>query len=70
VRIHFEIDEQAGRIVLTPITRGYIHRLRGKYKGRGLLKALMREKRDERSAVRGQTHLARVILFAGKDAAA
>jgi hypothetical protein len=32
------------RIILMPITRKYIHSLRGKNKGRGLLKALMAEK--------------------------
>ena len=35
-------------IVLTPITRKYIHSLHGKYKGKGLLKALMEEKSAEK----------------------
>ncbi len=47
-RIQIEVDEQARRIILTPITRDYIHSLRGKYKGKGLLKALMEEKKRER----------------------
>lgn len=47
-RIQIEVDEQANRIILTPITRDYIHSLRGKYKGKGLLKALMAEKKRER----------------------
>ncbi len=47
-RIQIEMDEKANRIILTPITREYIHSLRGKYKGRGLLKALMAEKKKER----------------------
>jgi len=47
-RIEIEVDEDNGHIILTPITREYIHSLRGKYKGRGLLKALMAEKRRER----------------------
>ncbi len=47
-RIQIEVDEQANRIILTPITREYIHSLRGKYKGKGLLKALMAEKKRER----------------------
>ena len=47
-RIQVEIDEKANRIILTPITREYIHSLRGKYKGRGLLKALLAEKKRER----------------------
>ncbi len=47
-RIQIEVDELAHRIILTPITREYVHSLRGKYKGRGLLKALMAEKKRER----------------------
>ncbi|MEK7328746.1 MAG: hypothetical protein AAB217_26165 [Chloroflexota bacterium] len=42
-----EIDEQGRRTILTPVTRDFIHSLRGKYKGRGLLKALMAEKNRE-----------------------
>ena len=34
-------------IVLQPITREYVHNLRGKYKGKGLLKALIAEKKRE-----------------------
>jgi len=33
---------------LKPITREAVHALRGKYKGRGLMKALMEEKGRER----------------------
>jgi AbrB family looped-hinge helix DNA binding protein len=47
-RIQIEVDEKANRIILTPITREHVHNLRGKYKGRGLLKALMAEKKRER----------------------
>ena len=47
-RIHIQVDEQAKQIILKPITREYIHALRGKYRGKGLLKALMAEKRRER----------------------
>lgn len=47
-RKQIEIDEQGRRVILTPITRDFIHSLRGKYKGRGLLKALMAEKEKER----------------------
>ncbi len=36
------------RIILTPVTRGYIHALRGKYKGKGLMKAWMLEKKRDR----------------------
>jgi len=47
-RIQIEVDEKTQRIILTPITREYIHSLLGKYKGQGLLKALMEEKKRER----------------------
>lgn len=47
-RIEIEVDEGGQRIILTPITREYVHSLRGKYKGKGLLKALMAEKQRER----------------------
>jgi AbrB family looped-hinge helix DNA binding protein len=47
-RIRIEVDDKAQLIILKPITREYIHSLRGRYKGKGLLKALMAEKRNER----------------------
>jgi len=47
-RIQVEVNEDTRQIILTPITREYIHSLRGKYKGKGLLKALMEEKKRER----------------------
>jgi len=47
-RIRIDIDEAGKRIILTPITREYINSLRGKYKGKGLLKALAMEKKRER----------------------
>jgi AbrB family looped-hinge helix DNA binding protein len=47
-RIEIEIDEDNRHIILTPITREYVHSLRGKYRGKGLLKALMAEKQRER----------------------
>ena len=43
-RIHIWLDEEHKRIILTPNARKYVHSLRGKYKGKGLLKALMAEK--------------------------
>ncbi len=46
-RIRFEIEANARRVVLTPITREYVHGLRGKLRGSGALKALMEEKRRE-----------------------
>ena len=47
-RIQIELDEKNQRIILKPITREYVHSLRGKYKGKCLLKALMAEKKRER----------------------
>ena len=47
-RIQIEVNESAQQIILTPITREYVHSLRGKYKGKGLLKALMAEKKREK----------------------
>lgn len=46
-RIQVDVDEETHQIVLTPITRAYIQSLRGKYKGKGLLKALAAEKKRE-----------------------
>jgi bifunctional DNA-binding transcriptional regulator/antitoxin component of YhaV-PrlF toxin-antitoxin module len=45
-RVHMDVDEQARKIVLAPITREYILSLRGKYKGKKLLKSLARAKAD------------------------
>ena len=47
-RIQIELNEDANEIVLKPITREYIHSVRGRFKGKGLLKALMAEKKKER----------------------
>jgi AbrB family looped-hinge helix DNA binding protein len=47
-RIQVEVDEEHQRIILTPITRKYIHSLRGKYKGKHLLEALAQEKAAEK----------------------
>lgn len=47
-RIQIELDEDSGEIILKPITREHVHSLRGKFKGKGLLKALMAEKKKER----------------------
>ena len=47
---YFQIDVNAitRQIILTTITREYIHSLRGKYKGKGLMKAFMTDKKRER----------------------
>jgi AbrB family looped-hinge helix DNA binding protein len=47
-RIVVTVDEANKQIVLTPITREYIHSLRGKYKGRGMLAALEEERERDR----------------------
>ena len=47
-RIQIETDEKTRQIILKPITREYIQSLRGKFRGKGLLKALMSEKKRER----------------------
>ena len=47
-RIQIEVNENTHEIILKPITRQFIHSLRGKYKGSGLIKELMTEKRRER----------------------
>jgi len=47
-RVQVELDEDARRIILTPVTREYIHSLRGKYKGKKLLDALAEEKQREK----------------------
>lgn len=46
--IQIDLDELNKRIILTPITREFVHSLRGKYKGKGLMKALMAEKKREK----------------------
>jgi AbrB family looped-hinge helix DNA binding protein len=47
-RIQIELDEKAKEIILKPITRDYVHSLRGKFRGKGLMKTLMAEKKRER----------------------
>ena len=47
-RIEITADEKTQSIILKPITRNFVHSQRGKHKGRGLLRALMAEKKIER----------------------
>ncbi|MCX6120699.1 MAG: AbrB/MazE/SpoVT family DNA-binding domain-containing protein [Ignavibacteriales bacterium] len=47
-RIQIEVNEKDQSLTLTPITRQYIHSIRGKHKGMGLLKTLMTGKKRER----------------------
>jgi AbrB family looped-hinge helix DNA binding protein len=46
--IQIDVDDVNKRLILTPVTREFIHSLRGKYKGKGLMKALMAEKNREK----------------------
>ncbi len=46
--LQIDVDAITRQIILTPVTREYVHSLRGKYKGKGLMKALMAEKKRER----------------------
>jgi AbrB family looped-hinge helix DNA binding protein len=46
--LQIEVDEVNKRLILTPVTREYIHSLRGKYKGKGLMKAFMADKQREK----------------------
>ncbi len=48
-RIQISVNEDTKEIILTPITRQYVHSLRGKFKGKGLLKALIGEKKREKA---------------------
>ena len=48
-RILIELDEQAREIVLKPITRESTSRLRGKYRGTGILKTLVEGRKWERN---------------------
>ena len=47
-RIQINVSDNEKEIILTPITREYVHSLRGKFKGKGLLKALMADRKKER----------------------
>jgi AbrB family looped-hinge helix DNA binding protein len=47
-RIQIELKDQEREIILKPITREYIQSLRGGLRGKGLMKALMAEKKRER----------------------
>ena len=46
--IQIDVDDVNKRIILTLVTREYIQSMRGKYKGKGLMKALMAEKSREK----------------------
>lgn len=44
-----KIEERGSEIVLKPITREYVHSMRGRLRGKGLMKALLAEKKRERA---------------------
>ena len=46
--LQIDVNDVTKQIILTPVTREYVRSLRGKYKGKGLMKALMAEKKRER----------------------
>jgi len=43
-----KIEERDNEIILKPLTRAYVHSGRGGFRGKGLMKALLAEKRRER----------------------
>jgi len=47
-RIQVIVNDNAHEIILKPITREYVHSVRGKLKGKGLVKALMADRNKER----------------------
>jgi AbrB family looped-hinge helix DNA binding protein len=48
-RIRIEVDEEQKHIILKPLTRESIASLRGKYRGKKLLKSLMADRKWERN---------------------
>ncbi|MCC7117198.1 MAG: AbrB/MazE/SpoVT family DNA-binding domain-containing protein [Anaerolineales bacterium] len=46
--LQIDVNAVTRQIILTPVTREYVRSLRGKYKGKGLMKALTAEKKRER----------------------
>ncbi len=46
--LQIDVNPVTRQIILTPVTREYVRSLRGKYKGKGLMKSLMAEKKRER----------------------
>jgi AbrB family looped-hinge helix DNA binding protein len=49
------VFEENGRIVLQPVTREQIHRVRGMFKGSGMLKTLLAERKRDRETEDGKT---------------
>lgn len=55
--IQVEIDEEYEQIILTPITREYVHNLRGKFRGIGLFGEL------EASRERDRCHITSLTIY-------
>ena len=49
-RIQIEVNEERKEIILKPITREHVHRLRGRLRGKGVMKSLLVEKKRERNS--------------------
>lgn len=49
--LQIDVNAVTRQIILTPVTREYIRSLRGKYKGKGLMKTLIAEKKLERDTI-------------------
>lgn len=49
-RIQIEFNEERNEIILKPITREHVHSLRGRLRGKGVMKSLLTEKKRERAA--------------------
>ena len=49
--LQIDVNAITRQIILTPVTREDTRSLRGKYKGKGLMKALMADKKRERDVV-------------------
>lgn len=47
-RIQIVVNDNTHEIILKPITREYVQSVRGKLRGKGLLKALMADRKKER----------------------
>ena len=46
--LQIDVDEVNKRLILTPVTREFVRHQRGRYKGKGLMKALLAEKKREK----------------------
>lgn len=49
IYLQIDVNTATKQIILTPIAREFIRSLRGKYKGKGLMKAFRAEKMQEKT---------------------